>query len=415
MSIVKTFVSRSGTLPESLLHLFASTFSRRRPDLRLSQHRLSLSNDERLALFGSMRNCGFWSLDPISGDVWANQQARHAFGLEENAQLQRGNILACIHEDDRAGFSAAIGAPSDSSDGGEFELRVVGINRPMHWVTVKVRMSGNAASAPARVTGCVVDQRQYKRAGSELFALQQKLTRLTRIALLGELSGALAHELQQPLTAILANAQAALLLVDKKPEDTEELKDILGEIVNDDKHAGKIIASLRALLIRAETQFQRMDMERLVEDVLILSRGILMERNVRVHTRLEEGMPAVRGNRVELKQVLLNLVLNACDAMIVNPTRDRQIEIVASHEDDLIQVSVLDCGTGIEVQQMQRVFEPFFTTKKNGLGLGLAISRSIVGAHGGRLWADNRPDRGAAFHFTLPVADRVLESGAPPG
>ena len=410
LAIVKTFVSRSGALSESLVHLFASLFSRRSADLRPAQHRLSLSDDERLALLG---DSGFWSLDPTSGEVWANQEARSAFGLEQNARLQRAKFLACIHEDDRAELLAAIGTPLDSSEAREIELRVVGANHAMHWVTVKVCMSCSGQNAPARVTGYVVDQRQHKRAGSELFTLQQKLTHLTRIALLGELSGALAHELQQPLTAILSNAQAALLLVDKNPEATEELKEILGEIVSDDKHAGQIITSLRALLIRAETEFQRVDMQRLVEEVLILSRGTLMERNVQVHTRVDEGMSAVHGNGVELKQVLLNLVLNACDAMILNPARDRQMEIVVSHKEDLVRVSVLDCGMGIDAEQMQQLFEPFFTTKKNGLGLGLAISRSIVGAHGGRLWASNRPDRGAAFHFTLPLADQVSES--PPG
>ena len=154
--------------------------------------------------------------------------------------------------------------------------------------------------------------------------------------------------------------------------------------------------------------FQRVTMETLVEDVLILARGTLMERNVQVHTRLEEHIPAVRGNEVELKQVLLNLVLNACDAMILNSARDRKIEIVVLRQDLRIQISVLDCGRGIDTDQMERVFEPFFTTKENGLGLGLAISQSIVAAHGGKLWATNRPDCGTAFHLTLPIEERGI-------
>lgn len=411
MAIVKISDSRGNSLSESLPQLFAAVFLRRQHKRRLSQHPVPLSNDEQLALIGSMNNLGFWSLDLKTSEVWANPQARNIFGFEQNAQLARSSFLRAIHEDDRGILlAAAAAAVENRSKTAEIELRVGGAGRAAQWVTVKLCVSSNAQNAAPRIMGSVVADHRCKRAGLESFALQERLTHLTRIALLGELSGALAHELQQPLTAILANAQAALLLANTSPVDTGELKDILREIVSDDKHAGQLITSLRALLIQTETQMQRLDMGKLVEEVLILARGTLMERNVQVHTRLDEGaVPAIRGNQVELKQVLLNLILNACDAMIVNPARDRQIEIVISHTDVLLQVSVLDCGVGIEAQQMQRVFEPFFTTKENGLGLGLAISRSIVRAHGGRLWASGRQDRGMAFHFTLPIAEQVLE------
>jgi C4-dicarboxylate-specific signal transduction histidine kinase len=409
MATVKISASRNGLLADTLVQLFTSIFPSRRRKRRTTQHRLSLSNDEQLALIGSMSNLGFWSLDLTTGEFWASPQSRKILGLEETVQLQRDSFLAIIHEHDRANLIAAISAASSNREAGEIEVRVVGADPPVHWVTVKVGLASNGQSALPRIAGYIVDEAQYKRAASELVTLQQKLSHLTRVALLGELSGALAHELQQPLTAILANAQAAQLLANRSPVDSTELKDILREIVNDDKRAGQIITSLRALLMRAETQFQRVDVEGLIKDVLSLAHGTLMERNVQVHTRFDEGLPATRGNRVELKQVLLNLVLNACDAMIANPARDRQIEIVVSHEDVVIQVSVLDCGRGIKAEQMRQVFEPFFTTKENGLGLGLAISHSIVIAHGGRLWASNRPDRGTAFHFTLPIAAPDLD------
>jgi two-component system sensor kinase FixL len=225
------------------------------------------------------------------------------------------------------------------------------------------------------------------------------------VALLGELSGALAHELQQPLTAILCNAHSAQLLTKSVSFNLEELREILQEIVNDDKNAGQIIQRLRALLIRGETQFDHLAIRDLLGDVLALARGTLRERNVQVNTRIAEGIPWVKGDRVELQQVLLNLVLNACESMIANPARDRRIEIVVDFDGDesAVLISVLDCGSGIDVEQLERVFEPFFSTKVGGLGLGLAISHSIIEAHGGRLWATNRSDRGAAFHFTLPI------------
>jgi two-component system sensor kinase FixL len=131
-----------------------------------------------------------------------------------------------------------------------------------------------------------------------------------------------------------------------------------------------------------------------------------MERNVQVTTRIAGAIPAIKGDPVELKQVLLNLVLNACESMRLNPTRDRRVEIVVgmSSDSSAVCTSVLDCGRGIDRAQLTRVFEPFYTTKEGGLGLGLSISHSIVVAHGGRLWATNRSDRGAGFHFTLPIA-----------
>jgi two-component system sensor kinase FixL len=206
----------------------------------------------------------------------------------------------------------------------------------------------------------------------------------------------------------LCNAQAAQLLVVKDPFDKAELLEILREIVSDDKHAGQVIQRLRALLMRGKTQFQRVSPADLLDDVLSLVRGTLMERNVQVNTLIHERIPDIRGDRVALQQVLLNLVLNACEAMNANPARDRRIEIVVALANDAgaVRFSVLDCGSGIDEDQLERVFDPFFTTKENGLGLGLAISHSIITANGGRLWATNRSDRGAAFHLTLPVDAR---------
>jgi two-component system, LuxR family, sensor kinase FixL len=383
-----------------------SFFSKRLRKQRSIEQRLAVGDQEQLALIASMSNFGFWSLDLASEQVWANNHARSVLGLDEKAPLTRTNLFQAIHPDDHEVFLAAIDKSSQQAQTIEIELRVIGINRELHWIAARLSVSDELKGRGPRVSGYVIDERQHKRAASELLKLQQKLTHLTRVALLGELSGALAHELQQPLTAILANAQAAQLLAEKDQIEAVELKEILREIIDDDKHAGQIISSLRALLIRAETQIQRVEMQSLLADVLVLARGTLMERNVQVHTRIDENIPAILGNRVELKQVLLNLVLNACEAMTGNPARDRRIEIVVdqSPQGGAVRTSVLDCGRGLDSDVLQRVFEPFFTTKENGLGLGLAISHSIVASHGGRLWATNRSDRGAAFHFTLPIA-----------
>jgi two-component system, LuxR family, sensor kinase FixL len=250
------------------------------------------------------------------------------------------------------------------------------------------------------------DDSGHGRVKEPLFKQQQLITHLTRVAILGELSGALAHELQQPLTAILSNAQAAQLLMATPTFDIEEVRGILQDIVSDDKRAGQIIARMRSLLLRGEIQIQRVKIEDLLRDVLALARSTLEERSVQVDSHIEDGVPAVQGDGVELQQVLLNLILNACDSMRANAAADRRIEIIVVRDTDpgAVRTSVLDCGQGIEDSQLERIFDPFVTTKNGGLGLGLAVCRSILTAHKGWLWATNRPGGGAAFHFTLPVA-----------
>jgi C4-dicarboxylate-specific signal transduction histidine kinase len=391
------------------LALITYVFAQRRK--RQLSERRSAESQERLALIASMSDFGFWSWDAATDQVWASKHARSVLGIDAAAPLVSDSLLAAIYTEDRSGVLDAIrSADAETDDAMERELRVMGATGDIRWITVKARAyrdtRGPANRAPVRrVTGYVIDDSQRKRTAAELLKLQQKLTHLSRVALLGELAGALAHELQQPLTAILCNVQAAQILIAKDPPQLEEFTEILQEITVEDKHAGQIIQGLRALLLRGETHFQRIEISDLLRDVLSLSRGTLKERNVQLNTRIDEDIPAVLGDRVELQQVLLNLIVNACESMSQNLPRDRRIEIVAALEADhgAVLTSVLDCGKGIDPQQLERIFEPFFTTKEQGLGLGLSICKSIITAHGGRLWATNRPDRGTGVHFSLPI------------
>jgi C4-dicarboxylate-specific signal transduction histidine kinase len=372
---------------------------------RLGAEKMRSESQERLAVISSIASLGFWSWDAATDRVWASKHARSILALEDETELTGASLIAAIHPEDRPSVLRIINSSGPPIDSMEMELRVVGGGSEIRFVTAKACAYRDTKKAVNRIVGYVVDDGQRKRSAAELLKMQHKLKHLARVAMLGELSGALAHELQQPLTAILCNANAAQLLSKKDKLDVAELQEILQEIVSDDKNAGQIIQRLRALLLRGETQFQHLEISDLVGDVLALARGKLKERNVQVNTRVDRELPEVLGDRVELQQVLLNLLLNASESMNGNPTRDRRIEVVvasADDEGDAVRVSVLDCGQGIDADQLERVFDPFFSTKEGGLGLGLAISQSIVTAHGGRLWATNRPDRGAAFHFTLP-------------
>ena len=232
---------------------------------------------------------------------------------------------------------------------------------------------------------------------------RRELAHLTRVATLGELSGAMAHELSQPLTAILSNAQAAQRLIARPSPDLQEISEILGDIAEDDRRAGEVIQRLRAMLRKDEPELVPLDLNEVIREVLLLERSDLIARRVVVVPELALDLPQVRGDRVQLQQVVLNLVLNACEAMSATPVGSRRLVLVTTRDQGGSQLDVVDRGAGIPADALERVFEPFFTTKKQGLGLGLSICRSIVEAHGGRLWASNNEESGATFHLALPV------------
>jgi C4-dicarboxylate-specific signal transduction histidine kinase len=246
-----------------------------------------------------------------------------------------------------------------------------------------------------------------KKAEAEAIEQRAELAHLSRVTMLGELSGSLAHELNQPLTAILSNAQAAQRFLGHENVDLDEVRDILTDIVEQDKRAGEVIRRLRLLLKKGEVEVQPLDVNGAVQEVLKLIRGDLLNQRVTTLTKLGPGLPTVKGDRVQLQQVLLNLVMNACDAMSGTAPADRQIVVSTELSDDTgICFSVSDRGHGLATEQLEKVFEPFFSSKAHGLGLGLSVCRSIITAHGGKLWAVNNPEKGATFHFTVPTHNR---------
>jgi two-component system sensor kinase FixL len=250
------------------------------------------------------------------------------------------------------------------------------------------------------------DITERKRAHALLQEQQRELAHLGRVAALGELSGALAHELNQPLAAILTNARAAQRILSMPEPSLAELKDILEDIALDDRRAGDVISQLRGLLKKGDLQIQPISLEKVIKEVIALLHSDLIERRVLVETRLSSDLPPVMGDRVQLQQVLLNLIMNACDAMADQYAATRQILIVTGlTPEGQVQLSVSDQGVGIPPARLSQIFDPFVTTKEHGLGLGLAICQSIVTAHGGRLWAANNPDRGTTLHMVLNPAD----------
>jgi PAS domain S-box-containing protein len=246
------------------------------------------------------------------------------------------------------------------------------------------------------------DVTQRKVAEVELQRHREELTHFARVAAMGELTASLAHELNQPLAAILTNTQAAQRFLQSSDPDLEELRSILADVIADDRRAGDVIRRLRALLKREKLEMVAQDLNTLTEEVHKLVRSDAIIKGIDIELELAPQLPPVRGDRVQLQQVILNLMLNAIDAMSDCPKDQRRL-VVTTHRasEGLIQLDVQDTGAGIPESKLEQIFDAFYTTKTEGMGMGLSISRSIIELHGGRLWATNNPGRGATFHFTL--------------
>jgi C4-dicarboxylate-specific signal transduction histidine kinase len=234
--------------------------------------------------------------------------------------------------------------------------------------------------------------------------LRQDLTHIGRVSALGELSASLAHELSQPLTAILYNAQAAERLLAADVVNLEKLREIVTDIIADDKRAGDVIYRLRALLKKGDPDFVSLDLNEIVGEVAWLMRSDAIVRNLPLSLELAADLPRVRGDRVQLQQVVLNLVLNGLEAMREPHAGQRTLVIRTTRDGAAaVRVAIEDAGPGIDDKDLGRMFDPLYTTKAEGLGMGLAIVRTIVDAHSGEVGAVNNPQGGATVHFTLPV------------
>jgi PAS domain S-box-containing protein len=365
---------------------------------RRSEERLELALDA--AQLGTLD----WA---IAGDrlSWS-PKSREILGLlpdDRDHTLDR--FLSLLSDEDRSGLTREVARAIEQCDGYDSEFRVSAPKGEVRWVMSKGRAQCDREGQPVRMVGVVADITDRKRAQEQAQARRSELAHVSRTALLCELAAAIAHEVNQPLAAILANARAAQrLLVSERP-DLGELRDILEDITQDDRRAGDVIHRLYALMKRSELQPRRLDLNEVVTDILGMVEGDLVGRAVSVDLRLAPSLPVVIADPVQLQQVVYHLIVNACEAMSGQGGGDRRVTITTTRTPEgAAQLSVTDPGTGISPDQLDHVFRPFVTSKPQRPGLGLAICRSIVRAHGGRLWAVNNPDRGATFHVVLPPA-----------
>jgi PAS domain S-box-containing protein len=339
-------------------------------------------------LYWSDESYQIWGFDPLQG------------------MPSRENMWQRIHPDDRDRVWEEVQEALRQKRDLSAEFRIVLPGGTVKHLEATTHHVFSSLGALAETVSSHVDVTERKRAREEherLRQLEADLAHMNRLSMMGELAASLAHEVKQPIAAGRNNASAALNFLNKQPPELGEIREALDCIVNDADRAGDIIDRIRDQIKKAPPQKRRFDLNEAVNEVIVLARGEITKNGVSVDTHLTEGALPVEGDRVQLQQVVLNLVLNAVEAMGSVQERPRELLIsTGKTQANDILVAVRDSGPGIDPEYVERVFDAFVTTKQNGVGMGLSICRSIIDAHGGRLWAVTNESRGAVFQFILP-------------
>ncbi len=320
------------------------------------------------------------------------------------AELRSLTPVDITHEDDQVATEAIIAANAAGEPyARRFEKRYRRKDGGVIWAEVDAFLAPVAGSAPL-LAAVAVDITERKLAEEALRDARADLERMARLTTMGELSASIAHEINQPLTAIVTGSEAGLRFLNREEPDLDEVRDALSCIARDAMHAADVVRGLRALARKSGPQLTRLDINDVIRQVLELARGELLRHDVVLHTELAADDRPVMGDRVQLQQVLLNLTMNGIEAMRGVTERSRELTVSSTlAEPSSVLVAVKDTGTGLDPAVGERMFQPFFTTKPDGLGMGLSICRSIIEAHGGRLWVSPRAPHGADVRFTVPL------------
>jgi PAS domain S-box-containing protein len=361
--------------------------------------------DEKFRLAVEASPNGIVLLDALGRIVLVNAHTEQLFGYTREELI--GQAVEMLvperfrggHPGHQAGFLAAPEAWAMGAGRELFARRKDGTE-----FAVEVGLSPIQGAEGNLVLTAIVDITARKQAEAEALRRQAEVAHVGRVATVGELASSLAHELNQPLGAILRNAEAAELFLQSDRPDLEEVRAILVDIRKDDQRAGAVIDRIRSMIKRGEVEYRLLDLKPLASEVINLVHPDADSRKVKLALKAVSRLPTVRGDRVQLQQVLLNLLINALDAVKDCEPEARRVTVNVQTAGTQVEVAVIDTGHGIPAARLALVFEPFFTTKPNGLGMGLPISRRIIEAHGGSIRAENNPDGGAKFAFALPVA-----------
>ncbi len=403
---VNSFVSTIPGNDESPPVYFSTAIdisARHRAETELRRTATYLAEAEKIS------RTGFWSRKIATGEVFWSPEEWKIFGLDPATSPPTHPLfLSLIHPEDRASWEEAAARAVREKKPYDASYRAVlrdGTVKHVHTVGHPVL---DEAGEVVELIGVSTDETERVRAQAAVAVAQAELELVARLTTMGELAASIAHEVNQPLTAVVANGNAALRWLDRPMPEMAEAKEALEGVIEEGKRASEVIGRIRAFLKNRRPDYVATDINAAIREVLALTRHALHGRNVTVETSLPREVPKVLGDRVQLQQVIMNLVINGADAMNAVTGRPRILRI-GSHVNgaDHVVITVGDSGTGIDETVRSRVFDPLFTTKSNGMGMGLPICRSIVRAHGGELWAAQAQPHGTEFRFTVPIAARA--------
>jgi len=399
-TLEETVQQRTAELVETNAALKIEIAERQAAEEELRRSETLLAQGQKLSRTAS------WTLQPATGEMRWSAELFDIFGTDREGVSPSFRLFRDrVHADDRARFDAAIAMAVEGSASFSCEVRITrggGAIRHVHAL-------GEVHSDPSRgkeVIGTVMDLTDRKRTEQALHDAEAELARTLRLATMTELTASIAHEINQPLAAIVANASACVRFLARRPAAVGDAREAADCIVNDGSRAGEVIARIRALLSKQGPRHVVVDVNGIIGDVIHLLRATLDRQRVAVQTELATSLPAVMGDAVQLQQVLVNLVTNAVEAMSENRDRARAVTIRSEVDaTGAVLVMVEDTGTGLDPQEIDRIFDSFYTTKPEGIGVGLSISRSIIEAHGGQLSAFPVLPHGARFAFALPAVE----------
>jgi PAS domain S-box-containing protein len=375
---------------------------RKRAEEALRRSEGYLAEAERLTHAGS------WALDAASMKTiyWSEEMFR-IFGFDPQEGVPPAEAFWLrIHPEDRdRTYELARKAATEIRDH-EYDHRIVlpdGTVKHIHAIGHPVLNENGHVTEYVGTTVDVTERKRVQEERERLHQLETDLAHIHRVSMMGELAASIAHEVNQPLSGVVSNGSACLRWLAGEAPNLEEAREAARRIVRDGKRAAEVIARVRALTKRAATPREKLDMNETIREVLALVGDEAKRKGVMIRTQFADDLSPISGDRVQLQQVMLNLVMNAMEAMSSVDDRPRELLITTRNIDaDEVQVTVKDSGTGIDPNTLDEIFDPFYTTKPGGMGMGLSISRSILQAHGGRLWAAAKDGPGTIFHFTVP-------------
>jgi two-component system, LuxR family, sensor kinase FixL len=359
--------------------------------------------EERISLAAESANLAFWTINFEREESWMSDKGRAIFNFAPEEQLSRELFLSRVHPADRVAVDEAIERARASSQAFEIEYRLLRPDGETRWLISRGSYLRDDQGQVNELIGVAIDVTAQVQANLELRLRREELAHLSRVALMGELTASLAHELNQPLTAIASNAAAGRRLLTLGSPEVKMLDELLADVASDARRAGDIIQGVHHFVRKSEGVRCAVNLNEIIREVLRLLRSDLLGRAAAVETELAPNLPPVDADPVHLQQILLNLLMNSLEAMHLTPAEKRRILISTKCEAQSIVTSVRDYGAGLPKDDPCKVFTHFYSTKPTGMGMGLTIVRSILESHGGELAAENVGD-GARFSFRLPVA-----------